>query len=106
MRAHLTKQVIRKVSGTPSDGACEVFIAGTATDLPDTIYSADTGAGSRTNPFNFTNGVVDFFLDRAQRVKLVITPTGGSAQTFDNVDVPEPAGIRRPYTRQYLNRSA
>lgn len=104
MRAHLTKQVIRKVSGTPSDGACEVFDAGTNTHISGTIYSADTGAGARTNPFNFTGGVVDFFLAQAARVKLVITPTGGAAQTFDNTDVPAPPG-RPPYARHYLTRS-
>lgn len=102
MRAHLTKQVIRKVSGTPSDGTCEVYDAGTATHISGTIYSADTGAGARTNPFNFTGGVVDFFLDRPQRVKLVVTPTGGSAQTFDNEDVPAPASQKPSYARLYL----
>lgn len=90
-RAHLTRAIVRKVSGTPADGSCQVYEPGTTTPIAQTLYQGDTGAPSYANPIAFTNGVIDFYLDVPQRVKLVITPTGGSAQTFDNVDVPSPA---------------
>lgn len=101
-RAHFTKQVIRKVSGAPADGSVQVYLAGTNTVLDQTIYSADSGVGTRANPFDFTDGVVDFFLDRPARIKLVITPTGGVAQTHDYLDVPEPAIVRSSRARHYL----
>lgn len=88
MRAHLNKAIIRKVSGTPADGSVQVYEPGGTTPLVQTMYVGDTGVTARANPFTFATGVIEFYLDTPQRVKLVITPTGGSAQTFDNVDVP------------------
>lgn len=105
-RAHFTKQIIRKVSGAPADGSVQVYLAGTSTVLNQTIYSADSGVATRANPFDFTAGVIDFFLDKPARIKLVITPTGGTAQTFDHLDVDAPAEVRSAYARHYLTRSA
>lgn len=91
-RAHLVKAVIRKTSGTPADGVCQVYEAGGTTPLAQTMYTTDAGGTVQANPINFVNGVVEFYIPNAQRVRLDITPTGGSVQTFDNVDVPAPAG--------------
>lgn len=98
-RAHFNKAVIRRVSGAPTDGTVAVTKASGAA-LTQTIYAADTGATALTSPFAFTNGVIDFFLDVPERVKLVITPNGASAQTFDAVDVPAPAAgaVSVPHT--------
>lgn len=90
-RAHLNKAIIRKTSGLPSDGSCQVYEPGTTTPLAQTIYVGDTGVTARANPFTFTAGVIDFFLDVPQRVKLAITPSGGAEQIFDNIDVAPPA---------------
>ncbi len=101
-RAHFTKAVIRRVSGAPADGTVSVTKAdGTA--LGQTIFAADTGTTALANPFTFTNGVVDFYLDIPIRVRLVITPTDGAAQTFENVDVGPPAAIvATGYSRDFL----
>lgn len=101
-RAHFTKAVVRRVSGAPADGTFEVYKAD-GTVLTQTIYSADTGVTALVNPIPFSNGIIDFFLDTPERVRLVITPSGSTAQNFDNVDVPAPAGpsskvIRIPHT--------
>lgn len=90
-RAHLNKSIIRKTSGLPADGSCRVYEPGTTTDIAQTIFVGDTGATPRANPFTFTAGVLDFYLDTPQRVKLVVTPSGGSAQTFEDIDVAAPA---------------
>ncbi len=91
-RARFSKAVIRRVSGVPADGTVEVFDNTTATRVTDTLFAADTGPDALPNPFSFTAGLVEFYLDSPRRVRLVITPNGAAAQTFDNVDVPAAAG--------------
>lgn len=103
-RSHFTKAVIRRVSGAPADGTVSVFKTGTNTPLDQKVYAAGAGAVELANPFPFTNGLVDFFLDQPERVRLVITPTGSTAQTFDNNDVQRSASdpviktVRTPHT--------
>lgn len=86
-RAHLTKGIVRTVSGGPASGQVRVLVAGGTEDIGVPIYSGPTGSSTRSNPFTFSNGVIDFYLEDAMRVKLVVTPAGGTAQTFDDVDV-------------------
>lgn len=103
-RSHFTKAVVRRVSGAPADGTVSVFKTGTSTPLDQPVFAADTGAIELANPFPFTNGLVEFYLGTPERVRLVITPTGSTAQTFDNNDVQRSAGdpvvktVRTPHT--------
>lgn len=96
-RAHLSKAVVRVASGAPASGTCEVQVAGTTTDVAAGSLFADAlSATTLANPFSFSNGLIEFFMATPQRVKLVITPTGGSVQTFDQVDVPVPPDYVEP----------
>lgn len=97
-RAHLSKAVVRRVSGVPADGTVAVKIAGTTTDYAGTLYADGTSGTTLSNPFSFTNGQIDFFTVSGGRVKLIITPTGSSAQTFDDVDIPLPGDYTPPVT--------
>lgn len=104
-RAHFTKAVIRRVSGTPAEGSVGVFVNGSSTPYPAPLFVDDTSATTLANPLPFVNGVIEFYLDTADRVRLVITPSGATAQTFDNVDVLAPAGpARRGFARDFLLR--
>lgn len=105
-RAHLSKAVIRKVSGAPSGGTCAVYAdspeGNVTTLLPVPLYFSPDPANTLliSNPFTFSQGVVDFYLALPIRVNLVVTPTPvppavvGNPQTFFAVDVdPAPADI-------------
>ena len=105
-RAHLSKAVIRKVSGAPSGGTCAVYAdipeGNTTTLLSVPLFASPDPANSLTiaNPFTFASGVVDFYLALPTRVNLVVTPTPvapavvGNPQTFFAVDVvPAPTDI-------------
>lgn len=105
-RAYFSKAVIRRVSGAPADGTVAVYKNGTITPLSQIVYAADTGTTALPQPFNFTNGLVEFFLDLPERVRLVITPTGSPSQTFDNVDVRAEATITGRFRSDDVNRSA
>lgn len=96
-RAHLSKAVVRVASGAPASGSCQVYYAGTTTAVPAAqLFAGATGATTLANPFSFTNGLIEFFTDSPMRVKLVVTPTGGSAQTFDQIDIQLPADAATP----------
>lgn len=86
-RAYFSKAVIRRVSGAPADGTVSVYKTGTNVPLDQPVYAADTGSTVLADPFPFTNGLVEFYLEQPERVRLAITPTGSPTQTFDNVDV-------------------
>jgi len=92
-RAHFTKAVIRRVSGAPADGSVAVHENGTLTPIAQLLYTSDTGTATLPNPFTFAQGQIDFYLDKPQRVRVVVTPSGSAAQTFDDVDVDEPANL-------------
>lgn len=105
-RSHLSKAVLRKVSGAPSGGACAVY-AGTPIGNVTTLstatlyaYADPTNTLTLANPFSFTQGQLDFYTAMPARVNLVITPTPvppatvGTPQTFFAVDLwPSPDDI-------------
>lgn len=95
-RAHLRKGVIRKVSGAPTGGTCEVLDVGTGVATTEPLYTTADGVTTLPNPFTFTDGVVDFYVDGPKRVHLAITPDGGTLQTFLNEDIQAPAGSDLP----------
>jgi hypothetical protein len=76
-----------------------VYTAGTTTPLPDTLYAADTGGATKTNPFTGgPNGEVEFYLETAKRVSIKYdgAPAYGSA-TYHNQGVwPSPEDIAEP----------
>jgi hypothetical protein len=76
-RAHLYKTV-QSLGGSLVSGAsvtvCEPGSGGTgATPILQTIYTGITGDDTLSNPFLAASGVIDFYLDDAQDVDLVIT---------------------------------
>lgn len=96
-RAHLSKAVVRVASGAPASGSCQVYYAGTTTAVPAAALYADaSSATTLANPFSFSNGLIEFFTDGPLRVKLAVTPTGGSVQTFDQIDIPFPSDAATP----------
>ena len=93
MRAHV-RQVLQNPDGSVLTGASvRVLQDGSLTLISGTLWTTDSGSGSLTNPFTCTDGVVEFYLDTPQRVRLGFTPPGGSEQ-FATVDAePDATGL-------------
>ena len=93
MRAHV-RQVLQNPDGSILPGAeVRVLQAGSLTLIADTLWTTDEGSGTLTNPYVCEDGVVEFYLDIPQRVRLGYTPPGGSEQ-FATVDAePDASGL-------------
>lgn len=64
-----------------------VYQPGTSTPIVDTIFAADTGAAVLVNPLTVdASGVLEFWLERPQRVDLVVSKAGYTSQRV-TVDV-------------------
>lgn len=92
-RAHV-RQVLQNPDGSVLTGAeVRVLQDGSLTLIAQTMYTTDTGATVLTNPFTCTDGVVEFYLDIPERVRLGYTPPGGVEQ-FATVDAePDASGL-------------
>lgn len=86
-RAHLNRVILDStgnVQGVPL--TISVYQPGTTTAITDTIFLDNTTGSTKTNPFTTGNGIVDFYLPKAQRVDLKVD-NGITATTYSNVDV-------------------
>lgn len=90
-RPHFRQAIVRKVSGAPADGTVRVNVNRTGTLYAGPIYQGPEGAATYPNPVPFSGGTIDFYLSEPERLRLVITPIGGDAQVYDDVDVYEDA---------------
>lgn len=70
--------------GRPINGATVyVYEVGTTNLISETLYSALTGAGTKTNPFTTSSdGKIEFFLDNPKLVTIRITKSGLSDQSY------------------------
>lgn len=85
MRAHVYR-VLGNPDGSVMTGAVvRVLQNATLSLLTDTLYTTDQGSEVLANPFTCVDGVVEFYLDIPNRVRLGYTPPGGSEQ-FATVD--------------------
>jgi hypothetical protein len=68
---------------------------GTSTPIVETIYAADTGGTTLTNPLTSTaDGSITFYLDAGRRVDLFVVASGYANKTLSNVPVlDDPADI-------------
>lgn len=66
---------------------------GSLTLISQQMYTTDTGSTALANPFTCDDGVVEFYLDLPERVRLGYTPPGGTEQ-FATVDAePDASGL-------------
>jgi len=87
-RAHFYK-VVQDAQGNLVGGiSVSVFTPGTNNPIAETLYQADDpDVAVFPNPFTDSDGVIDFYLSGSLRVDISVTPSGGSAILFANVDV-------------------
>ena len=61
-----------------------VYLPGTTTPIPDTIFADATSAATLANPFTVTSTKVSFFLSVNRPVKVVITSPQGQVHAADS----------------------
>lgn len=91
MRAHLLKTLTDSTGAVLLNSTVRILQPGTTTLLTDTLWSDDTTVTVPvSNPSVIADGVVDFYLDVSQRVRIGVTPSGDSEVFFEDIDVLEP----------------
>ncbi|MFD8654188.1 hypothetical protein [Streptomyces mirabilis] len=88
MRAHFNRPLIDRMGNQIDQAVVRLLVAGSTTELISAIvYSEATGSLTRTNPWNITNGEIDFFLDSPARLQLGVKVGTDPEEFWDNVDV-------------------
>jgi hypothetical protein len=88
VRAHFNRPLIDMMGNQVNQAVVRLLVAGSTTELISAIvYSEATGSLTRTNPWNITNGEVDFFLDAPARLQLGVKVGTDPEEFWDNVDV-------------------
>lgn len=90
-RAHISKPILDAAGNVRAGASVRVLQPGTLTPLTGPLFAADMGSSTVTNPFIATNGVVDFYLDIPQRVRIGVTVGQEGEVFFEDVDVLEPS---------------
>lgn len=86
-RAHLYRPVVDADGNVQSDLLVRVLQPDTQTPITAPMYSTATGPAELGNPMSVPGGVISFYLDKPQRVRLGITASGGTEYFYDDVDV-------------------
>ena len=87
-RARLYEVIQDAAGNRVANASVTLRTPGTSNPIADTLYAADTGATTLTNPLTSdASGVVECYLDAAQRVDLRVTAAGMTAVTLANVPV-------------------
>ncbi|MDQ1041415.1 hypothetical protein QFZ75_007917 [Streptomyces sp. V3I8] len=88
MRAHFNRPLTDREGNQIDEAVVRLLVTGSTTELiSDIVYSQATGSLTRTNPWNITNGEVDFFLDAPARLQIGVKVGADPEEFWDNVDV-------------------
>lgn len=87
MRAHFLRQAYGADLTQPEVMTIRVLKLGSDEVLDDGLYRFPTGSQLISNPFSVADGMIEFYLERAQRVRLGITIGAGAERIWDAVDV-------------------
>lgn len=86
-RAHLSRSIVDDQGNLVPNATIRALKPGTTDPIDDTIYSSRTGSGERSNPWVVANGMADAYVNRAQTLRLGITPSGLSERFIEDLDV-------------------
>lgn len=82
-------RTLTNAAGAPLPSAVvRVLTPGSEDLVTDVLYAAETGSGTLSNPLQAdVTGVLDFYINEAQTVRLGITPLGGNEFFVEDLDV-------------------
>lgn len=87
-RAHFLKTLVDSQGNVLPGTVVKVLDPGASTLVTDTLWTDNnTTTSSLTNPFVATSGVISLYLDTPRRIRLSVTPPGGSETFFEDLDV-------------------
>lgn len=81
-RKHIQRPVRDANGSLVTNLSVRVLEPGTTTPIAQTLYQTSTGTTSIANPFVVATGIIDFYLDRAQTVRIGVLPSGATVETF------------------------
>lgn len=94
MRAHLVKFIVDNKGEPVENAQVTVVVPGTSTPISSTIYSADSGSSTKTNPFyTEQDGKIELYLEKPQRVELQISKDSFTTSIVEDVQFPALEGI-------------
>jgi hypothetical protein len=97
-RAHFYRPIQDTQGNIVLDATVRVLQVGTTNPIADVLYIGGTGSSVLANPFLATSGVADFYLDRAQTVRLGITRPGDTERFIEDLDVGDPEAYQETMT--------
>src|SRR5216683_383854 len=93
LRGHVMFTPFDASSGAALTSATvNVYQPGTVTPVTGTLFDKNGNALSNPLTSDATTGLVDFYMNVAQEVDLLISKTGFTARTYSNVPVLDDAG--------------
>lgn len=87
MRAHYYRPVTDDTGNLLPNVQVTLYQPATTTPISDVVYSTDTGTNILSNPWIANNGVIDFYLDNPQRVRIGAVQGGLAVVYYEDVDV-------------------
>ncbi|WP_428957964.1 hypothetical protein [Streptomyces sp. cg35] len=87
MRAHFNRPLTDRLGNQVDEAQVRLLVQGTTELLPDTVYAEAANGLTRTNPWNISNGEIDFFLDSPTRLQIGVKVGTDPEEFWDNVDV-------------------
>lgn len=91
-RAHLY-MVAQDLAGNALENAVvRVLQPGTENPIAAPIYATDTDVSAMPNPFTTISGLVNFYVDTPQRVRIGVTPVSGVERFIEDIDVGSTGG--------------
>jgi hypothetical protein len=87
MRAHYTRPVTDEQGNLLPNVQVTLFQPATTTLISDVIYSDDTSFNVLSNPWISSTGIIDFYLDNPERVRIGTVVGDAAIQYAEDVDV-------------------
>jgi hypothetical protein len=87
-REHFHRPVQDDAGNLMTNSIVRLLDPGTTDLIMEAIYSESVGGTPLPNPFTIEDGVIDFYLDQPQIVRIGVTPSGSTQEIyFENVSV-------------------
>jgi hypothetical protein len=91
-RAHLYMVAQDPAGNALENATVRILQPGTVNPIASPIYATDTDTSAMSNPFTTASGVIDFYIDTAQRVRIGVTPVSAVERFIEDIDIGSTGG--------------
>ena len=92
-RVHISRPLQDNTGALLTDASVAVYDPGTTTPISQDLFEGLTGPTTKTNPFDATDGHVDFYLDTAANVRIGITRPSLPEFFIEDIAVGDPEEV-------------